>query len=260
MPFQISGRVEVTKDATLAVRQALKLLKVDLGRQARGRGKAAAATTEQLRQMSAAAASRLPAIRDRALWLIAFTPSKLPRSALRASSSRVKASLEVHVPSFKEPPASDAYGRGSATCASSTPTPGPSSLPGPVDDGQPEGAQQRHGARPVPVWQGDQRDPEEARGRRRGDLHQRPEADEPLPAGRSEQRHDAHQGAARLLLREAGDWGEKSPLPDSRHNQPDDPVEATETDPLDAVPLFGKFKGEARIAIKTQVGATSRCG
>ncbi|WP_329167184.1 hypothetical protein OHB49_43900 (plasmid) [Streptomyces sp. NBC_01717] len=60
--------------------------------------------------------------------------------------------------------------------------------------------------------------------------------------------------------REAGDWGEKSPLPDSRHNQPDDPVEATETDPLDAVPLFGKFKGEARIAIKTQVGATSRCG
>ncbi|MEU0835997.1 hypothetical protein [Streptomyces sp. NPDC005969] len=34
----------------------------------------------------------------------------------------------------------------------------------------------------------------------------------------------------------------KSPLPDSRYNRPDDTVDATETDPLDAVPLFGKFK------------------
>ncbi|MFV5997640.1 tyrosine-type recombinase/integrase [Streptomyces sp. NPDC056231] len=42
--------------------------------------------------------------------------------------------------------------------------------------------------------------------------------------------------------REAGDWGEKSPLPDSRYNRPDDTVDATETDPLDAVPLFGQFK------------------
>ncbi|WP_406516186.1 hypothetical protein OH809_41145 [Streptomyces sp. NBC_00873] len=44
--------------------------------------------------------------------------------------------------------------------------------------------------------------------------------------------------------REAGDWGEKSPLPDSRYNRPDDTVDATETDPLDAVPLFGRFQEE----------------
>ncbi|MET7550820.1 hypothetical protein ABZS94_34615 [Streptomyces sp. NPDC005500] len=41
--------------------------------------------------------------------------------------------------------------------------------------------------------------------------------------------------------REAVDWSEKSPLPDSR-NRPDDTVDATETDPLDAVPLFERFK------------------
>ncbi|MER5688407.1 hypothetical protein [Streptomyces sp. NPDC002205] len=41
--------------------------------------------------------------------------------------------------------------------------------------------------------------------------------------------------------RQAGDWGKKSPLPDSRYNRPGVTADATETDPLDAVPLFGKF-------------------
>lgn len=54
---------------------------------------------------------------------------------------------------------------------------------------------------------------------------------------------EARQGLADR--REAGDWGEKSPLPDSRYNRPDDTVDATETDPLDAVQLFGKFKEDS---------------
>ncbi|MEU2587293.1 hypothetical protein ABZ612_31125 [Streptomyces avermitilis] len=42
--------------------------------------------------------------------------------------------------------------------------------------------------------------------------------------------------------REAGDWGEKSPLPGSRYNRIDDTVDPTETDSLDAVPLVGRCK------------------
>ncbi|QUW84409.1 hypothetical protein SMIR_39130 [Streptomyces mirabilis] len=45
-----------------------------------------------------------------------------------------------------------------------------------------------------------------------------------------------------LDQREAGGWGEKSPLPDSRYNRPADTVDATETNPLDAVPLLRRFK------------------
>lgn len=47
--------------------------------------------------------------------------------------------------------------------------------------------------------------------------------------------------------REVGDWGEKSVLPDSRYNQPGDTVDATETDPLDTVPLFGRFKESSEV-------------
>ncbi|MFF0133211.1 hypothetical protein ACFYTG_47365 [Streptomyces mirabilis] len=47
--------------------------------------------------------------------------------------------------------------------------------------------------------------------------------------------------------REVGDWGEKSVLPDSRYNQPGDTVDATETDPLDTVPLFGRFKEPSEV-------------
>ncbi|RKN56745.1 hypothetical protein D7231_34610, partial [Streptomyces klenkii] len=46
--------VEVPKAATVAARKALKPMKADPERLARGRGKAAAATPEQLRQMAAA--------------------------------------------------------------------------------------------------------------------------------------------------------------------------------------------------------------
>jgi hypothetical protein len=42
--------------------------------------------------------------------------------------------------------------------------------------------------------------------------------------------------------RGAGDWGGKCPFPDSHYNRPDDTVGAAETDPLDAVPIFGRFK------------------
>lgn len=40
----------------------------------------------------------------------------------------------------------------------------------------------------------------------------------------------------------ADDSGGKSPFPDSPYNRPDDTVGAAETDPLDAVPIFGRFK------------------
>ncbi|MEU1458146.1 hypothetical protein [Streptomyces avermitilis] len=51
--------------------------------------------------------------------------------------------------------------------------------------------------------------------------------------------------------REVGDWGEKSPLPGSRFNRPDDTVDATETVLLDVVPLFGRFK--ENLGVKARV-------
>ncbi|OAH10869.1 phage integrase family protein [Streptomyces jeddahensis] len=39
----------------------------------------------------------------------------------------------------------------------------------------------------------------------------------------------------------AGDWGERSTLADTDYDRPDDTVDVTDKDPLDAVPLFGRF-------------------
>ncbi|SHL76555.1 hypothetical protein [Streptomyces yunnanensis] len=114
--------VEVPKAATVAARKALKPMKADPERVARGRGKAAAATPEQLRQMSAAAADGLTGLRDRALWLLAFSVAgrSAEVSALRADGIvHVSNGLEVHVPSVKGRPARDVVvhcGKNPDTC------------------------------------------------------------------------------------------------------------------------------------------------
>ncbi|GAA4799432.1 tyrosine-type recombinase/integrase [Streptomyces ziwulingensis] len=114
--------VEVPKAATVAARQALKPLKNDSERMARGRGKAAAATPEQLRQMNAAVADGLAGLRDRALWLMAFgiAGRSAEVAALRAEAIvHVSQGLEVHVPAVKGRPPRDVvvgYGRNPDTC------------------------------------------------------------------------------------------------------------------------------------------------
>ena len=114
--------VEVPKDATVAARQALKPLKADPERLARGRGKAAAATPTQLRQMAAAIPDGLTGLRDRALWLMAFAVAgrSAEVAALRADGIvHVSQGLEVHVPSVKGRPARDVvvgYGKHPDTC------------------------------------------------------------------------------------------------------------------------------------------------
>jgi len=64
--------IEVPKSVTLAAREALKPLKTDRTRQARGRGPAPAATPEQLVRMNKVVADNLTGLRNRALWLMAF--------------------------------------------------------------------------------------------------------------------------------------------------------------------------------------------
>ncbi|WP_330172928.1 hypothetical protein OG875_04615 [Streptomyces sp. NBC_01498] len=114
--------VEVPKVATVAARQALKPLKNDLDRMARGRGKAAAVTPEQLRQMNAAVADGLTGLRDRALWLMAFgiAGRSAEVAALRAEAIvHVSNGLDVHVPAVKGRPPRDvvvAYGKNVDTC------------------------------------------------------------------------------------------------------------------------------------------------
>lgn len=114
--------VEVPKAATVAARQALKPLKNDPDRMARGRGKAAAATPEQLRQMNAAVADGLAGLRDRALWLMAFgiAGRSAEVAALRADTiTHVSQGLEVHVPAVKGRPPRDVvvgYGKNPDTC------------------------------------------------------------------------------------------------------------------------------------------------
>ncbi|MFC4512518.1 integrase [Streptomyces ehimensis] len=114
--------VEVPKAATVAARQALKPLKLDPDRIARGRGKAPAATPEQLRQMYAAAPAGLAGLRDRALWLMAFgiAGRSAEVSALRVDGIKhVGDGLDVHVPSVKQRPPRDvvvAYGKNPDTC------------------------------------------------------------------------------------------------------------------------------------------------
>jgi hypothetical protein len=114
--------VEVPKVATVAARQALKPMKNDPERMARGRGKAAAVTPEQLRQMNAAVADGLTGLRDRALWLMAFAIAG--RSAevatIRADGiTHVSKGLDVNVPAVKgRAPRSVvvAYGKNPDTC------------------------------------------------------------------------------------------------------------------------------------------------
>lgn len=114
--------VEVPKATTVAARKALKPLKNDPERMARGRGKAAAVTPEQLRQMNAAVADGLTGLRDRALWLLAFAVAgrSAEVAALRADTIvHVSQGLEVHVPAVKGRPPRDvvvSYGKNVDTC------------------------------------------------------------------------------------------------------------------------------------------------
>ncbi|MFD7554099.1 hypothetical protein ACFV9E_06115 [Streptomyces sp. NPDC059835] len=113
---------EVPKEATVAARQALKPLKADPDRVARGRGKAPAATPTQLQQMADAAPVSLTGIRDRALWLMAFGMAgrSAEVGALRADGiTLVSEGLDVQVPSVKARPARKvrvAYGANPDTC------------------------------------------------------------------------------------------------------------------------------------------------
>ncbi|KOU17080.1 hypothetical protein ADK49_16785 [Streptomyces sp. WM6349] len=114
--------VEVPKDATVAARKALKPLKLDPDRIARGRGKAPAATLQQLQQMADAAPASLTGIRDRALWLMAFGMAGRSSevAALRADGiTLVSEGLDVQVPSVKGLPGRKvrvAYGTNPDTC------------------------------------------------------------------------------------------------------------------------------------------------
>lgn len=113
---------EVPKAATVAARQALKPLKADPDRTARGRGKAPAATPAQLQQMHAAAPAGLAGLRDRALWLMAFgiAGRSAEVAALRADGIKlVSQGLDIHVPAVKGRPSRDvvvAYGKHPDTC------------------------------------------------------------------------------------------------------------------------------------------------
>jgi integrase len=114
--------IEVSKKATEAARKALKPLKLDADRMARGRGKAPAATLQQLQQMADAAPAGLTGIRDRALWLMAFGMAGRSSevAALRTDAiALVGKGLDVHVPSVKGLPARKvrvAYGKNPDTC------------------------------------------------------------------------------------------------------------------------------------------------
>jgi integrase len=114
--------VEVAKAATVAARQALKPLKHDPERMARGRGKAAAVTPEQLRQMAAAVPAGLAGLRDRALWLLAFAIAgrSAEVAALRANGITIGSKgLTVDVPAVKGRPPRNvavAYGKNPDTC------------------------------------------------------------------------------------------------------------------------------------------------
>ncbi|MFE5512255.1 tyrosine-type recombinase/integrase [Streptomyces sp. NPDC056529] len=114
--------IEVPKAATLAAREALKPLKLDPARQARGRGQAPAATPEQLRQMSAAAADGLAGLRDRALWLIAFGIAGRSAEVAALNTEGIvleSKGLRVTVPSVKGLPGRKvtiAYGTNPDTC------------------------------------------------------------------------------------------------------------------------------------------------
>ncbi|MEC4016129.1 tyrosine-type recombinase/integrase [Streptomyces sp. H27-D2] len=114
--------VEVPKEATVAARQALKPLKADEDRIARGRGQAAAATPQQLQQMSAAVPEGLTGLRDRALWLMAFgiAGRSAEVAALRVDGITLHSKgLKIRVPGVKGRPAREVvvmYGKNPDTC------------------------------------------------------------------------------------------------------------------------------------------------
>ncbi|MET7649236.1 hypothetical protein ABZS83_37580 [Streptomyces sp. NPDC005426] len=129
---------EVPKQATKAAREALKPMKLDPVRIARGRGKAIAATPAHLKAMNTAPAARpqpevgrrrgtqelpeLARLRDRALATLAFGiagRSEEVSSLDTEGITQVAEGLEVHVPSVKGRPPRDvavAYGENPDTC------------------------------------------------------------------------------------------------------------------------------------------------
>ncbi|AVH60033.1 MULTISPECIES: tyrosine-type recombinase/integrase [Streptomyces] len=114
--------VEVPKEATVAARQALKPLKADEDRIARGRGAAKAVTPKQLRQMAAAVPDGLTGLRDRALWLMAFfiAGRSAEVAALRTEGITLHSEgLKVRVPGVKGKPAREVvvmYDKNPDTC------------------------------------------------------------------------------------------------------------------------------------------------
>jgi integrase len=114
--------IEIPKAATLAAREALKPLKVDEDRLARGRGQAKAATPQQLKQMAAAVPDNLTGIRDRALWLMAFfiAGRSAEVAALRVDGITLHSQgLNVRVPGVKGKEAREvavAYGENPDLC------------------------------------------------------------------------------------------------------------------------------------------------
>jgi integrase len=128
-----SHGVEVPKEATVAARKALKPLKLDPARIARGRGKAPAATPEQLRTMNTTVPEPtvgrkrhvppdVALLRDRALAAMAFgiggRVSEV--SALTVDGIKLEGEgLKVYVPSVKGRPARTvpvAFGEHASTC------------------------------------------------------------------------------------------------------------------------------------------------
>jgi integrase len=114
--------IEIPKEVTVAARQALKPLKADEERLARGRGAAKAATPDQLRQMAAAVPDGLTGLRDRALWLMAFfiAGRSAEVAALKAEGITLHSQgLKVRVPGVKGKPAREvvvAYDSNPDTC------------------------------------------------------------------------------------------------------------------------------------------------
>ena len=125
--------VTVPKEATEAAREALKPMKLDPVRIARGRGKANAATPQQLRTMNTAVPKPtqtrkkhvppdVALLRDRALAAMAFAIGGRSSEVSALTVDGIKLAgegLEVYVPSVKKRPARTvpvAFGEHAATC------------------------------------------------------------------------------------------------------------------------------------------------
>ncbi|MGN9763060.1 hypothetical protein [Streptomyces sp. SD31] len=128
----------VPKAATEAARRALKPLKKDKERQARGRGKAAAIAPKDLHAMNTAARERAPQegarrrrtyvvpelarLRDRALNTLKFAVAGRNEEMSVLDDAHIKLldeGLAVHVPEVKDRPARDVpvtYGENADTC------------------------------------------------------------------------------------------------------------------------------------------------